>query len=222
MSAAPAYRLGHHPRRTDHPALLHADGTVAATFAYNATREHIITSLEHAGLVLHADDTVEPDGERPKEGGEIAAAFAAGKVLSDAQDAFALGRQLAAAQMAYDAFDAASLAQGGGGDRDDGLNARSILNDRIEALRTLISTTPAKSLKDAAVLVAESLTVAGRLAGCKSNLHMAEKYSDRLERMLMSALPFVAEAARLDLAAMDWLEQDNLRAVLFSGVGVQQ
>ncbi len=38
----------------------------------------------------------------------------------------------------------------------------------------------------------------------------------------MSALPFVAEAARLDLAAMDWLEQDNLRAVLFSGVGVQQ
>ncbi len=170
------YRLGHHPRRTDHPALLHADGTVAATFAYNATREHIIASLEHAGLVLHADDTVEPDGERPKEGGEIAAAFAAGKVLSDAQDAFALGRQLAAAQMAYDAFDAASLAQGGGGDRDDGLNARSILNDRIEALRTLISTTPAKSLKDAAGPVAESLTVAGRLAGCELNLHMAEKY----------------------------------------------
>ena len=52
------YRLGRHPRRTDHPALLTADGTLAATFAVNATRMEIAAIMATGGLALHDDDTV--------------------------------------------------------------------------------------------------------------------------------------------------------------------
>ncbi len=58
-------RLGHHPRRTDHPALLHADGTVAATFALDATRAEIAAKLGERGLVLRDDDTVTQAAAEP-------------------------------------------------------------------------------------------------------------------------------------------------------------
>ena len=54
----PAYRLGVHPRRNDHPALLHDDGRLALTFALDASRAEIIEKLLAGGLILHADDTV--------------------------------------------------------------------------------------------------------------------------------------------------------------------
>ena len=161
MSAAPAYRLGRHPRRTDHPALLNADGTVAHTFAYDATREQIIASLEHAGLVLHQDDTVTQDGNPPKEDGEIAASAAAALLPSTTTKAVQLGRHLADAERAYSAFDPAALKRGTLNGREDGDDARTILDDRVEALRILISTTPATSIQDAAVLISEALTIAG-------------------------------------------------------------
>ena len=50
---------------------------------------------------------------------------------------------------------------------------------------------------------------------------MAEQCADRLERMLMSALPHVAEAAGLDMEEMGWAEQDALRIARYAGVGVQ-
>ena len=102
---APTYRLGHHPRRTHHPALLNADGTVAHTFAHNAEREEIIASLDHAGLMLHADGTVTPDGGPAEEGGEIAASAAAALLPATTSKAVHLGRHLAYAERAYSAFD---------------------------------------------------------------------------------------------------------------------
>ena len=216
------YRLGHHPRQTDLPALLNADGTVAHMFAYNATQEEIIASLEHASMVLHSDGTVDEDGDPPKEGGEIAASRASSFVLVDAPDTLALGRQLAAASLAYDAYDKTMLRQGNAKATDSGINARGVLDDRVESLRVLISTTPAKTLGDAAVLISECLTIAGRLEASVCTPAMVEEYSARLERMLLSAMPLVAEAAGLDMDLMDWADRDMLRVVRFQGVGVQE
>ena len=217
----PTYRLGRHPRRTDHPALLHTNGQVAHTFAYDANRDEIIASLEHAGFALHADDSVTPDGDTPKEGGEIAATFAALEVLTDAPTALDLGRQLANAERAYHAFDSVVLRQGTSRTADDGIDARSILEDRLEALRTLISTTPARSLQDAAVLVAEAAIVAGRVAESNFDKMQIEEFLARLERMLVSAAPLIAKAAGLDPTEMEWAHRDYVRLSRFAGVGVQ-
>ncbi len=217
----PTYRLGRHPRRPDHPALLNADGTVAHTFAYNADRAEIIGSLEHAGLMLHSDDTVTPDGTPPNEDGEIAASAAAALVLAEAQSPLSLGRQLAAADRAYSAFDTVALRQGAGENVRDGDEAQTFLYDRIDALRVLISTTPATSLQDAAVLISESLTVAGRLSDFNSSGPITEDFCRRLERMLYSALPLVAQAAGLGMEEMNWADRDTLRMARYAGVGVQ-
>ncbi len=220
-AAAPTYRLGRHPRRTDHPALLNADGTVAHTFAYDAEREEITASLGHAGLMLHADDTVTPDGDPAKEDGEIAASFAAALLPATTTKAAQLGRHLADAERAYRAFDPVALKRGTKGGAENGGDARTILDDRIEALRILISTTPATSVQDAAVLVSEALTIAGRLAVSRFSEHEAETLADRMERMLLAAMPFIAEAAGLDMAEMNWACRDDLRLVRYAGVGVQ-
>ena len=55
---APAYTLGRHPRRPDHPALLNPDGTAAHTFHIEATRTEIAAILAARGLALHADGSV--------------------------------------------------------------------------------------------------------------------------------------------------------------------
>ena len=223
MSAPiPAYRLGAHPHAfMTRLALLNADGTAAHTFAYDTTREEAAAAIQHAGMVLHDDDTVTQGIEPPKEDGEIAASFAAAEVLADAQSALLLGRQLAAAERAYGAFDPVAVTTGSAGRGDDGGDARAILDDRIEALRIIISATPATSLQDAAVLVSESLTVASRLSESTFSPHETEEYCRRLERMLLSALPFIAGAAGLDMARMNWADRDYLRPVRFAGLGVQ-
>ncbi len=223
MSAAPArtYRLGRHPRRTDHPALLHLDGTVAHTFAYNADREEIIASLSHAGLMLHADGTVTPDGGPAEEGGEIAASAAAAHLPATTVGAVHLGRHLAAAEQALRAFDPVTLKAGTLKGCENGDDARTILDEHIEALRLLISATPATSVQDAAVLVSEAMTIAGRLATSKYSETETEILTDRIERMLLSAMPFVAEAAKLDMAEMNWADRDHLRIVRYAGLGVQ-
>ncbi len=216
------YRLGRHHRRPELPALLNADGSAAHTFAYNAEQKEIIASIEHAGLMLHADGTVTPDGTPPKEGGDIAASAAAACIPASATDALSLGRQLAQAERALAAFDPVSVKLGKGAKRADAADARAILDDRVEALRTLISTTPATSVEDAAVLVAESLTIAGGLTASKFSENDADAMAIRLERMLLAAMPFVAEAAGLDMAEMNWADRDGLRLWRYAGVGVQE
>ena len=73
-------QIGHHPRRTDHPALLSADGELVTTFVYNATRAEITEALSNGGLVLHVNDTVtkvEPEPSRRRLlSAAVGAAFA--------------------------------------------------------------------------------------------------------------------------------------------------
>lgn len=59
------YRLGHHPRRPDHRALLAADGTLANTFHLDATRQEIAGILRARGILLHDDDTVTQGATEP-------------------------------------------------------------------------------------------------------------------------------------------------------------
>ncbi len=215
------YRLSVHPRRPDHPALLNTDGSVAHTFAYNAERADVLASLEHAGLMLHPDNTVTPDGDPPKEDGEIAASAAAALLPATTTMAANLGRHLADTERAYSAFDQVALKAGTLRNAPDGDDARAILDDRVEALRILISTTPAKSVQDAAVLISEALTIAGRLASSLFSKDEADALANRMERMLLAAMPFVAEAAGLDMVEMNWADRDVLRMARYAGMGVQ-
>ncbi len=59
---APVFRLGHHPRRTDHPALLDQRGEAVCTWAVDESREEIAAILKRGGYVLHDDDTVTARG----------------------------------------------------------------------------------------------------------------------------------------------------------------
>jgi hypothetical protein len=60
-----SYRLGRHPRRPDHPALLNPDGSVAHTFHKEAIRTEITAILAARGLAVHADGTVTQTAETP-------------------------------------------------------------------------------------------------------------------------------------------------------------
>ena len=52
------YRLGRHPRHSDHFALLDLDGSPTHTFHRDATRQGSAGILRQRGLELHPDDTV--------------------------------------------------------------------------------------------------------------------------------------------------------------------
>ena len=54
----PLYRLGQHPSRSDHLAILQPDGTVASTMALDATRAEIAANLARQSLTLHDDNTI--------------------------------------------------------------------------------------------------------------------------------------------------------------------
>jgi len=86
-SHPPTYTLGHHPRRTDHPALLDAAGNAVATFALGATRAEITANLASGGFTFHDDDTVtatpaQPAPSRRSVITRIAAAIAGVAVLA--------------------------------------------------------------------------------------------------------------------------------------------
>ena len=134
---------------------------------------------------------------------------------------FDLGVHLADAKKAYDAWDEAGVA--GCTDPTDRLRlhgAKEIAGYRVEALHELIATMPARSIADAAVVVAECITIAARLSASVHTEAQVEVAADKLERMLLGALPFLAQVAGLDMARMDWADTDALRPHRFAGVGV--
>ena len=91
----------------------------------------------------------------------------------------------------------------------------------MEALRDLIASMPAFTLRDAAVQVEAIVIASSRLS---SNVHteaQVEIAADRIERMALSILPVIAAAADLDIQVMAWSDYMELRARRFEGVGVQ-
>jgi hypothetical protein len=86
-----------------------------------------------------------------------------------------------------------------------------------DALRHLIATMPPQNLADAAVLVAESATLAWEVDG-STDLAELQSAADRVQHMLLRALPIVATAAGLDYPReLAWKTLEARRADLDAG-----
>ena len=150
------------------------------------------------------------------------AALASKAVAGSAPRLLDLGVHLADVSKAYEAWDDVIHADAPDGcARGEIDDAKEILDCRMEALREMIPTIPPASLADAAVALAGCITIACRLGANVHSEAQVEAAADKLERMLLAALPFVAHAAGLDMARMDWNGNDYLRLRRFAGVGVQ-
>lgn len=134
-----------------------------------------------------------------------------------------LGRALASNDIEYCQLDRLTATRSNTPIED---RTMSLLLTRREALWQLIATMPAMTLADAAVQLGVACQFAMGLAGSdwsspEQRGHFAE-LAGGLERICLSVLPIVAEAAGLDLVEMDWVDLDRLRANWFYGTeGVQ-
>ncbi len=131
-----------------------------------------------------------------------------------------LGRHIAALSFEWQRQEQASReAQGNWPAQQAAKNAMEIIDEQSRVLRDLVTTIPARSMADAAVQIAEAFLVAENL---HANVHPADEVeclSAALTRLLLSALPLVAEAAGLDPVAMDWEQEvGSLRAARFAGL----
>ena len=80
---------------------------------------------------------------------------------------------------------------------------------------------PAASLAGAAVVVVVAVAdVAGRMTGDGDLPEGCIMIAEKIERMLLGALPFTAQAAGPDIQAMDWTACERLQQHRFAGVGV--
>jgi len=127
-----------------------------------------------------------------------------------------LGRALASNDIEYDRLDDLMGRRAADEDR-----AMGLLLTRRESLWQLIGSMPAKTLADAAVQISVACHFAGSLecsdwSGPDTHSRLQELASG-VERVCLSVLPLVAEAAGLDLAEMDWTDFARLRASRFYG-----
>ena len=129
-----------------------------------------------------------------------------------------LGRALASNDIEYCQLDRLTAARSNTPIED---RTMSLLLTRREALWQLIATVPAMTLADAAVQLGVACQFAMGLAGSDwSSPETQRRFAELtggLERICLSVLPIVAEAARLDLVEMDWASLDQLRASRFYG-----
>ncbi len=131
-----------------------------------------------------------------------------------------LGRRIAALSFEYQRQEQISReAQGNWPAKEAAKDAMEIIDEQSRVLRDLVTTIPARSMADAAVQIAEAFLVAENL---HANVHPADEVeclSAVLTRLLLSALPLVAEAAGLNPVAMDWEQEVGaLRAARFAGL----
>ena len=160
---------------------------------------------------------------------QIAPETAAAAVASTAPSILELGKHLAQVEISYNAHDVVELNRTLRGGDEDGLRhaknqaeaAQLILGDRQEALRDLICTMPAKTLADAAIQVAAIVVISARLSASHHTAHQVTREADKIERMALGMLPILAAASGLDMEAMDWADNDQLRPLRFTGVEVQ-
>ena len=139
-----------------------------------------------------------------------------------------LGKQLAAVEIAHEAFDSGNMrlslkvgdAEAARRSKQRGEAAWEVLEPRAEALRELIATMPALTIQDAAVQIALICTASGRLSASIHSRESSTAMADQIERMALGLLPLVARAAGLDLEAMNWASNEYLRVHRFDGVGV--
>ena len=160
---------------------------------------------------------------------DVAPQTAAAAVSATAPSILDLGKHLAQVEIAYNAHDIVELKRGVRAGDEDAMReatnrseaAQIILGERQEALRDLICTLPAKTLADAAIHVAGIVTLSARLSASICTADQVTRAADKIERMALGMLPILAAAAGLDMEAMDWADNDQLRPLRFTGVEVQ-
>ena len=158
----------------------------------------------------------------------VAPETAAAAVAATAPSILDLGKHLAQVEISYSAHDIVDLKRSVPAGDEDALReakkraeaAQLILGDRQEALRDLICTMPAKTLADVAIQVAAILVIASRISASHHTPDQVAREADRIERMALGMLPILAAASGLDMEAMDWADNDQLRPLRFTGVEV--
>ena len=131
-----------------------------------------------------------------------------------------LGRRIAALSSEYERQDQAALnARGNGPTCLAAHNAMEILEEQRRVLRELVATTPARSIADAAVQMAEAFSIADLLEAAVHPTDEVERMAAALVWLTLSALPVIAAAAGLNPVAMHWgQEVGTLYASRFAGL----
>jgi len=164
-----------------------------------------------------ASKSVQMEAQEAAEQANLASAVAA----KSAPSAHALGRHLADLEWAYHAQDCADLARSRCSGGANSANETPLMYERIQAVRNLIATIPAANISDAAVLVAEAHIIADQIAAHDLGADEVALRAERVTRMLASALPWIASAARLELNVMYWSDKVELGARRYADVAVQ-
>ena len=133
-----------------------------------------------------------------------------------------LGRRLAGLQAVYDANDSVNTRDESPAVQTRATAAREITFDQILAVQDVVATMPAVTLADAAVHVAVAANFAARIEGeAFSETELAD-IGTKIERMLLSILPVVAEAGGLSIEDMGWQHMIDLRASRFEALGAMR
>jgi hypothetical protein len=125
-----------------------------------------------------------------------------------------LGRHLAAVDRAY--FHHDTLEPTDSTEKLRVITDMDLLHERSQALRDLIATMRPKTLPDAAVLINVACVLAAGLSDVEEERALTLR-SRKLERIMVGVLPVVAQAAGLDIAAMDWTQALDLASIRYHG-----
>ena len=129
-----------------------------------------------------------------------------------------LGRRIAALNVVHDRCDDENIQADGFAGEHRAQDGMDITYAQITAVKEMICTMPAVTLADAAVQVATALSVVDQIDGavrCERTLIQLER---KLDRLLLSALPLIAEAAGLSPEEMGWSDLATLRAQRFQAL----
>ena len=129
-----------------------------------------------------------------------------------------LGRRIAALYVVHDRCDEEDIKADGFAAEHRAQAGMDITYAQITAAKEMICSMPAVTLADAAVQVATALSIADQIDGavrCERTLIQLER---KLDRLLLSALPLIAEAAGLSLDEMGWSDLATLRAQRFQAL----
>ena len=129
-----------------------------------------------------------------------------------------LGRRIAALYVAYDRCDAEDVHDEGHAVRQRAEAGMDISYAQITAAKEMVCTMPAVTLADAAVQVAPLLTIRYQIDGAAGYEAILRRLEKKLDYLLFSALPLIAEAAGLDMVEMGWADFARLRVSHFAAL----
>jgi hypothetical protein len=129
-----------------------------------------------------------------------------------------LGRRIAALYVVHDRCDEDGVQADGFSAEHRAQDGMDIAHAQIIAAREMICAMPAVTLADAAVQIAAAVVVADQIDGAARCEHTLIQLEKKLDRLLLSALPLIAEAAGLGMDEMGWSDLAKLRAHRFEAL----